>query len=94
MVLDVFGLLLAVVGVVAAAGFVLWAVIGLVAAAEWVRDHLPIRARLDYERFHAEQSIRSIRRQAIHDMLEAERAARYAYDDPDIIEGTAVEVRR
>ena len=93
MVVDAFGLLLAVCGVVVVAGFLLWAVIGLVAAAEWVRDRLPIRARLDYERFHAEQSIRSIKRRAVHEMLEAERAVRYAYD-PDIIEGTAVEVRR
>lgn len=93
MVLDVFCLLFGVCGVIAVAGFVLWAVIGLIAAAEWVRDRLPRRVRLDYERYCAEQSIRSIRRQAIHDMLEAEHAHRYAYD-PDIIEGTAVEVKR
>jgi hypothetical protein len=80
---------------VAAGGLVICAAIGLIALAEGVRDRLRSQARLDYERYSAEQSIRSIRREAIRDMLDAERDQRYAYD-PDIIEGSAVvvEVKR
>jgi hypothetical protein len=77
---------------VAAGVLVTCAVFGLIALAEGVRDRLRNQARLDYERYSAEQSIRSIRREAIRDMLEAERDQRYAYDS-DVIEGTAV-VRR
>jgi hypothetical protein len=50
--------------------------------------------RLRLEQYRAEQALHSIRREAIRDMLEAERGHRYAHNDPDIIEGTAVEVRR
>lgn len=52
------------------------------------------RTRLGLERYRAEQAIRSIRRQAICDLLEAERAHRCAYHDPEVIESTAVEVGR
>jgi hypothetical protein len=59
-----------------------------------IRRRARRRTRLRYERYRAEQAIRDIRRQAICDLLVAERAYRYAYNDPDIIESTAVEVRR
>jgi hypothetical protein len=93
MVLQGLGLLFYGFGVAVLAGFGVWAVIGLIAAWERVRDRLGARDNLDYAVFRAQQEIRDIRRQAIHDMLEAERDQRYAYD-PDVIEGTAVEVRR
>lgn len=56
--------------------------------------HMRRASRLDYERYRAEEEIRNIRREAICDLLEAERAHRYAYHDPNIIESTAVEVKR
>jgi hypothetical protein len=76
------------------AGFVIWVVIALIAVVEWVHDRLRSISRLEYEHYRAEQEIRSIRRQAVHDMLEAESEQRLAYHDHDIIEGTAVEVGR
>jgi hypothetical protein len=51
------------------------------------------RVRFGYEIYAAEQTIHGIRRRAIHDLLTAERE----YHDVgggDVIEGTAVEVRR
>jgi hypothetical protein len=76
------------------AGFVIWVVIALIAFVEWVHDRLRRHSRLEYERYCAEQDIRSIRRQAVRDMLEAESEPRLAYHQPDVIEGSAVEVRR
>ncbi len=58
-----------------------------------VRRRVRRRRRLRLEQYRAEQAIRRIRRAAVHDMLQASRAQHYAYDDPDIIEGAAVEVR-
>jgi hypothetical protein len=57
------------------------------------RDRARRRNAMRVEQYRAEQSIRSIRREAIREMLEAECDQRYAYD-PNVIEGTAVEVRR
>ncbi len=76
------------------AGFVIWIVIALIAFGEWVLDRLPRGSRLEYQRYRAEQDIRGIRRQAVLDLLDAEHDQRLAYDDHDIIEGTAVEVGR
>ena len=91
MALQGLGLLLVGCGGAALAGFGIWAGVGLIALAESVCDRLRNQSRLDYERYHAEQAIRSIRRAAIRDMLEAERDQRYAYDS-DVIDGTAVVV--
>jgi hypothetical protein len=51
-------------------------------------------SRLFYQQHRAEQDIRNIRRNAAQEMLRAEREYRHAYGDGEIIEGTAVEVRR
>jgi hypothetical protein len=53
------------------------------------REH---RMPVVYARYAATRSIRDIRRQAIRDLLEAERRQRTDYGD--VIEGTAVEVER
>lgn len=58
-----------------------------------LRDRIRRRRGLLLEQYRAEQAIRNIRREAIHAMLETARPHRNAYDD-DVIEGTAVEVRR
>jgi hypothetical protein len=92
--LHVLDLVLIGCAVAVVAGFFLWAAFVLMAFAAWVRDRLPHRYRLEYERYVAEQEIRGIRRQAVLDLLEAEHDQRLAYDDHDIIEGTAVEVGR
>lgn len=88
-----------VVGLLAGCGGVLVA-IGLLAAILVCLDELPGKLRqrvcggrrLRLERYRAEQALHSLRREAIHDMLETARTHRYAYND-DVIEGTAVEVR-
>jgi hypothetical protein len=90
--LDIVNVVLIGCAVVVVAGFVIWTVVGLMAFAAWLRDRLPERYRLEYERYLAEHQIRSIRRQAVHDMFEAEQSQRLARDDLDVIEGTAVEV--
>lgn len=64
------------------------------AFAAWVRDRLPGRYGLGYERALAEQEIRSIRRRAVLDMLEAEARQHAVDDELEVIEGTAVEVGR
>ena len=51
-------------------------------------------SRLDYERYQAEEAIRGIKRRAVHDLLAAERDYRDLGGSGEIIEGTAVEVRR
>jgi hypothetical protein len=87
---------LALIGcaVLVVGGFAFWIVFTLMAFVAWVRDRLPGRYGLDYERFAAEQEIRSIRRRAVLDMLDAEARQRAAGDELDVIEGTAVEVGR
>jgi hypothetical protein len=70
--------------------------VGLLYVAAWIEEAWRRRrhnSRWPYDQYQNEQIIRSIRREAIRDMLEAERDQRYAYDS-DVIEGTAVEVRR
>jgi hypothetical protein len=52
------------------------------------------RADLDYARYAAEQAIREAERRAIRDILAVERQYRDMEADNDVIEGTAVEVRR
>ena len=74
-------------------GVLVWAGIGVAELVDWIGRRLRRRTRLDYERYKAEQEIRTIRHQAIQDML-ATSSRSHAYDDPDIIEGTAVEVTR
>jgi hypothetical protein len=74
-------------------GFVAWIVSQQTAdVVRKVRSRRRHHRNLWIEQYHAEQAIRSIRREAIRDMLEAECIQRRAYDDPDIIEGTAVVV--
>ncbi len=75
-------------------GMIVCAGVGLLYVAAWIEEAWRRRRRTSrwpYTQYQAEQVIRSIRREAIRDMLEAEREERYAYD-PDIIEGTAVVV--
>jgi hypothetical protein len=80
----VYGVSILVTGtIVVAAGFV----IGV-----WRRQRRS--SRLDYERHEAEQTIRSIKRRAIQEMLAAEREHRDLGGSGEIIEGTAVEVMR
>ncbi|MHB8243572.1 MAG: hypothetical protein ACYDHN_16490 [Solirubrobacteraceae bacterium] len=91
--LDILNVVLIGCAVLVVGGFALWIVIALIAFVEWICDHLPGNSGREYERYRAQQEIRSIRRQAVRDMLDAESAQRLAYSDPDIIEGTAVEWR-
>jgi hypothetical protein len=86
--------LLKAVGV---SGLVAGAVIWLFWIAGWVERvwrRPRRRSRLDYERYQAEQAIRSIKRRAVHELLTAEREYRDRSGNGEIIEGTAVEVRR
>jgi hypothetical protein len=75
-------------------GLAVVAVIWVAKSVETVRSRRRQRRSLWVERYRAEQAIRGIRRQAIRDLLVAERAQRVACHDPDVIESTAVEVRR
>jgi hypothetical protein len=50
------------------------------------------RVNLYYERYAATQAIRALKRNAIREMLEAEREYRSTGGDGEIIESTAVEV--
>lgn len=76
---------------------VLWGAIALAAGAVGlVRKRCRgwrERDRLAYERYAAEQFIREARRQAIGDMLATERVYRDRFDDVEVIEGHAVEVK-
>jgi hypothetical protein len=82
---------------VGGAGFLVAA--GLLVAVLVCVDELPGKLRqwvsggrsLRLEQYRAEQALHSIRREAVHDMLETARTHRNAYDD--VIEGTAVEIR-
>jgi hypothetical protein len=78
---------------------VIWAVIAgaLFDAYEAIRARCRQRrqrGRLIYERYAAEQALRNIKRRAIYELLTAEREHRDLDGSGDIIEGTAVEVRR
>jgi hypothetical protein len=68
--------------------------VGVVELAERVGRRVRPRTRSIHERYQAEQAIRNLKRNAVHQMLEVERAYRQAESDSDVIEGTAVEVRR
>jgi hypothetical protein len=86
--------LLKAVGV---SGLVAGAVIWLFWIAGWIERvwrHLRRRSRLEHERYRAEQAIRGIKRQAVHELLTAEREHRDRSGNGEIIEGTAIEVRR
>jgi hypothetical protein len=76
------------------AGLTACAVLAIAEYVGKIRRRARRRIRLRLEQYRAEQAIRNIRREAICDLLEAERAHRYAYNDPGIIESTAIEVRR
>ncbi len=76
------------------AGLMAFAVVSIAEYVGKIRRRARRRTRLRLEQYRAEQAIRCIRREAICDLLEAERVHRYARNDPDIIESTAVEVRR
>ena len=52
------------------------------------------KARFDYEVYAAARDIKDIGRRAIHDLLAAEQEYRDIGGGGDVIEGTAVEVRR
>ncbi len=90
--LHVLNLVLIGCAILVVGGYVMWAVFAVMAFAAWVRDRLPSHRGLNYERYVAEQEIRDIRRRAVRDMLDAEARQRLAYDDSDVIEGTAVAV--
>ena len=51
------------------------------------------RGSTEHAKVAAEFAIRDIRRQAVRDLLAGEREYRDRFDEADIIEGTAVEVR-
>ena len=83
-----------------------FSIFGLVAGAVillfWVAErvervwlHLRRPSRLDYERYRAEEALRSIKRRAVYELLTAEHTHRDQIEHyADVIEGTAVEVRR
>ncbi len=74
-------------------GLAVVAVIWVAKSVETIKSRRRQRNNLWVARYRAEQTIRGIRRQAIRDLLIAERAQRVACHDPDVIESTAVEVR-
>ena len=74
-------------------GLAVVAVIWLAESVETIRSRRRRCRSLRVERYRAEQAIRGIKRQAIRDLLVAERVQRTVCDDPDVIESTAVEVR-
>jgi hypothetical protein len=76
------------------AGLMAFAVVSIAEYVAKIRRRARRRTRLRLEQYRAEQAIRSIRREAIYDLLKAEHAQRYARNHPDIIESTAVELRR
>jgi len=80
-----------VVGMVA--GTVIW-LYWITGWVERVWQHLRRGSRVDYQRYQAEQAIRSIRRRAIQELLTAEREHRDLVGMGEIVESTAVEVRR
>jgi hypothetical protein len=80
-------------GVLVVFGFLFVAFVSVAELAGKVRERMFGGRDLQLEQYRAEQDLHSIRREAIHEMLEAARTHRNAYDD-DVIEGTAVEVRR
>jgi hypothetical protein len=83
-----FSAALLLLGIIAGLGFDAYE------AARERRRQQRRRASLDYQSYAADEAIRALKRQAVHEMLEAERAHRHAYHSPDIIESTAVEVDR
>lgn len=88
----VVGLLVGGVGFLVAGGVLFVAIVSLEGLAGELRRRVSRGRSLRLEQYRAEQAIHGIRRQAIHDMLEAERTHRNIHDG-DVIEGTAVEVR-
>ncbi len=89
----VVGLLVGGVGALLAFGFLFVAFVSAAELAGKVRERMSGGRSLQLEQYRAEQALHDIRREAVHDMLETARTQRYA-DDPNVIEGTAVEVTR
>jgi hypothetical protein len=87
------GLLVALSILDLVAGAVIW-LYWITGRVEHVWRHLRRGSRLDYQRYQAEQALRSIKRRAIHELLTAEREHRDLGGSGEIIEGTAVEVRQ
>ncbi len=74
-------------------GLAVVAVIWVAKSAETIRSRRRQHKNLWVARYRAEQALHGIRRQAIRDLLVAERAQHVACHDHDVIESTAVEVR-
>lgn len=89
----VLGLLAAGVIFLVAGGALFVAIVSIEELAGKLRRRMSRSRNLRLEQYRAEQTIHGIRRQAIHDMLDAARTHR-SFDDGDVIEGTAVEVRQ
>jgi hypothetical protein len=75
------------------AGAMIW-LFWIAGRVERVWRYLRRGSRLDDERYRAEEAIRSIKRRAVHELLTVEREYRDHSGSGEIIEGTAVEVRR
>lgn len=73
-------------------GLTAFAVLSITEYVGKIRRRRRRRQRLRFEQYQAEQAIRSIRREAIRAMLAAERG--YDPASGEVIEGTAVEVKR
>jgi hypothetical protein len=84
-------LVLAIFGLVAGAAIILFWIAGSVERV-WRQMRRP--SRLEYEQYRAEDAIRAIKRRAVHEMLTAAREHPDFSSSGDIIESTAVEVRR
>jgi len=67
-------------------------VFGAVALLDGWRRHFG-RDSIEHARVAAEFALRDIRRQAVRDLLDAERQYHGRFDEGEVIEGTAVEVR-
>ena len=87
-------------------GILAWAYMGVVGVGlllyflVWLSEPFELwwkarrEARVDYARYAATRDIRDIRRRAIHDLLEAERQYHGVGSRDDVIESTAVEIKR
>ncbi len=82
---------LAIFGLVAGAAIILfWIAVNV--ERVWRQVRRP--SRVEYEQYRAEDAIRAIKRRAVHEMLTAAREHRDFSGSGEIIESTAVEVRR
>jgi hypothetical protein len=90
----IVGLLVGSVGFFVVFGFLFVVAVSVAELGGKARRRMCRGRSLRLEQYRAEQALHDIRREAIRDLLETARVQRYANDDPEIIDGTAVEIRQ